>query len=278
MQCIEGTQFCAACGTPVPATSNQGEFVQSPQMQFGSEQPQVPDTSVQQQLTYQAISPPEKKNMSTGALVAIVIGIIALFGLCCTIATFGFIGFLDEIANEVNSGSMSDIRPLDVDTLGNNALQDLFDSRAHHYNFAHVDLPTSFFVDPEWIVDEFALAYGTEWQDEFVLNQWNLSGNRLSNDEFMSPDGLAVHVVEDRGLTIVVVTMPPAERVPEAIYVAMVYDREAGTSYYFTLEYSFGDSTMFCAWFANRTRQNFGEGTPAGDIDAFIDRVIEHLN
>jgi len=253
----ENAQFCAFCRNPISAANNQGEFVQQP--------PAVPPPSfAQQQLMQQAINPPEKKRMSAWGIVSIVVGVLAFLGLCCTLATFAFIGFIadevvdamDEIANVIDSD---------------------ISSRNHHYNFAHIDLPIAFFADPEGFMEELAHDYG--WQDRLMLHDiWSRTGGELSSGEVLPPDGLGFKIVEDGELIIAAVTMPPAERVPEAIYVAMVLNRETGDAHYFTLEYSFGDSTMLCAWFANRSRQNFGEGPPAGDIDAFIEEVIAHID
>ncbi|MCL2606482.1 MAG: hypothetical protein FWD93_04300, partial [Coriobacteriia bacterium] len=78
-------------------------------------------------------------------------------------------------------------------------------------------------------------------------------------------------------ITMIVITMPPAERVTEACYIAMVYDWQTEEANYFVLEYSFEGETMFCAWFSNGSRTNYGPGTPAGDKDAFIEQVVEHL-
>jgi len=248
----ENAQFCAFCRNPISAANNQGEFVQQPSA--------VPPPSfAQQQLMQQAINPPEKKGMPAWGIVSIVVGVLAFLGLCCTLATFAFIGYIaDEVADVIDE--ITDVIDSDISP------------RNHHYNFAHIDLPIAFFADPEGFMEELVHDYG--WQDGLLLHDiWYRSAGQI-----LPSDGLSFKIVEAEELIIAAVTMPPAEEVPEAIYVAMVFNFETEEAYYFTLEYSFGGATMFCAWFANRSRQNFGEGPPAGDIDAFIEEVIAHLD
>jgi len=209
---------------------------------------------------------PAKKKMPAWAIVLIALGVVLFLLMCCVITAVTASVIFDD---EQSGGRTTSSQQQQQGGL-QGEISDEF-SRAHHYDFAHVALPIEFYNDPQALLSE--LSGGDSPMLEDMWYRLAEEGGLRATQPLPS-EGLDYLMVNEGALIMAVVTMPPAEAIPEAIYVAMVYNSETGEASYYTLEKSFDNFTMFCAWHANRSRENFGEGTPDGDKAAFIDRVI----
>jgi len=249
-------QFCKGCGVSI-AASNQASQPVAP---FA---PPAPQPFVQESI-YQ----PAKRGMPTWAIILISLGAVLFLLMCCAIAAVTAAVIFDD---EQSGGRTTSSQQQQQQPGGlQGEISDEF-SRGHHYDFAHVALPIEFYNDPQALLSELS-GGDSPMLEEMWYRLAEESGLRAILP--LPSDGLDYFMVHEGALTMAVVTMPPAEAIPEAIYVAMVYNSETGEASYYTLEKSFDDFTMFCAWHANRSRENFGEGTPAGDKAAFVDMVI----
>jgi hypothetical protein len=109
-------------------------------------------------------------------------------------------------------------------------------------------------------------------------------------DEALPDDGLAATVAADGELSVLVLTLPPAEASAEAIMVAIVRQPVRRLLVfpgmqlrYFTLELGLalndelqlaGHRTVLCEWTRKGAHLNYGDG-PAVEVGAFAAAVFE---
>lgn len=98
-------------------------------------------------------------------------------------------------------------------------------------------------------------------------------------------EAVSVSPVRRGGYTAHIVTMPVPEHVTEAYFSAIVFKDDEPKDYmhpspstrYFTLEKAEPPtSPLFCEWFRDGSRQNYGEGT-APETRAFADAVFKRM-
>lgn len=134
--------------------------------------------------------------------------------------------------------------------------------REHHYNFAHVALRQIFFHDTVAFVATLSAdrldMLERLWDDVGrTLEEADQDGVRLPSEGL---GWMFWTVGEDK--TMVIVTLPPPEDMPEAYFVGLVVPQPQegigdvlGThqaiSRYFTLEYSTGDGGSHLRYFAS---------------------------
>ena len=153
----------------------------------------------------------------------------------------------------------------------------LADDRARrvHYQFAHQTLRR---IAQKYPAD-FAMFSRGLGLVQRLTNVWDAMQARFPVEERLSSEGLAVHSTADGGRTVVVVTMPPADHIGEAYFVALVI-RWASLERYITLEHSWNldDSpcTVMGEWTAE-THLNLGSG-PVADLQAFCESVEQRLD
>lgn len=155
-------------------------------------------------------------------------------------------------------------------------------SPSQRYVFAHRALPQVVHDDPE---KARTLLSGPEGAG-FLAFLWHRVGERLPPEERAPAEGLETsrHVKPD-GTVIILVTMPPPKRSPEAWFAALVFTpgprkmlffRHPPTVQYLTLELGHdvdGETrTVLCGWSKDGTHYNLGDGPPP-ESDAFLDRV-----
>jgi hypothetical protein len=111
--------------------------------------------------------------------------------------------------------------------------EDTTRARDHHYLFAHRALPQIFFGNVERLIADFK-------QDPArpLAAIWDMVGERLPEKARLEPKGLTgEYRTDEAGRTIIVVTLPAAERIPEAAFAALVVDGEK--QWYLTYERTF---------------------------------------
>jgi hypothetical protein len=153
---------------------------------------------------------------------------------------------------------------------------------SQRYVFAHRTLPQIVHDDPE---KAQKLLSGPEGPG-FLAFLWHRVGERLPEDQRSPAEGLATsrHVSPD-GTVIVLVTMPPPRRAPEAFFAAavftpgprkMLFFRHPPTVRYVTLElgHEAGGAirTVLCGWSKDGDHYNMGDGPPP-ESEAFLARV-----
>lgn len=147
--------------------------------------------------------------------------------------------------------------------------------RPHHYEFAHRALPAMAAGLGREIID-VALAGNL---DVGLHSTWTMLGKRLSPGNRLPPDGLTGTGVSLEQSDLVVITFPPAERIAEAHFAAVVISRDQTAVRYFTLELSRGESggivTSIGEW-ADGRHVHHGTG-PAPDLGAFVAALAELL-
>ncbi len=151
--------------------------------------------------------------------------------------------------------------------------------RAHHYVFAHRELP-ALAHDPRF----FPLATGAGGSN-FAIGYWDHVGARLPPAERLPPTDMALRVERRGGRTIVLVRLPAPERMTEAHLVAVVQGLPGEPDVrYFTLELGFASAepegprsrrTVLCEWTEGR-HVNYGEGPPAEEA-GFLAAVEDRL-
>src|SRR5438132_1368618 len=152
----------------------------------------------------------------------------------------------------------------------------LVDDRARrvHYQFAHQTLRR---IAQKYPADFAMFARGRGFVQR-LTNVWDAMQARFPVEERLSSEGLAAHSTADGGRTVVVVTMPPAEHIGEAYFVALVI-RWASLERYITLEHSWNldDSprTVMGEWTAEK-HLHFFSG-PVVDLQAFCESVEQRL-
>jgi hypothetical protein len=153
---------------------------------------------------------------------------------------------------------------------------------SQRYVFAHLMLPQVVHDDPE---KARALLSGPEGGG-FLAFLWHRVSERLPEEERAPPEGLrSSRHAEPNGTVIVLVTMPPPQRSPEAYFAAVVFTpgprkllffRHPPTVKYLTLElgHTMGGETrtVLCGWSKDGTHYNMGDGPPP-ESDAFLARV-----
>ncbi len=151
--------------------------------------------------------------------------------------------------------------------------------RKHHYLFAHRLLPRIFFTD----TDQLMMRLKAD-PEQAIVRFWNSVGESVSPDERLLPEGLsAEYGVRPDGVRVVLVTLPPAEVSPEAIFAALaIRGRER---WYLAYERSKDPAApdreiaLLCGWNSKGEHQNYGM---AGDysrsafnelLDAFLAKL-----
>ena len=112
--------------------------------------------------------------------------------------------------------------------------------RPHHYNFAHQALREWVFADPVGVLRAVAEGYVVD----LLQRAWTRLGEELAADDRLPPEGLGCEVRFLNGDRFCVVfRLPPPVLMPEAYFVAAVFNPE-GVDRLFTLEYS---DPFYCA-------------------------------
>ena len=152
--------------------------------------------------------------------------------------------------------------------------------RRHHYDFAHVALPS--------LVQQHRLkmlgAFVNEHATDFLHHIWQQVGAHLPQSDRLNPDGLSCSLHDCNECAIVVITLPKPTCITEAHFTAIVFAPftnviEALDSLpyrYFTLEFN-GDmqgndvGAIMCEW-REGAHYNFGGRLP-GLKDAFFEAI-----
>src|SRR5262245_54813888 len=91
--------------------------------------------------------------------------------------------------------------------------------RLHHYLFAHRTLPLLYLPNAE----KFLNLLKQEGVD-FLIYLWDAVGSGLQPSDLLPPTGLKIKIRQNpQGDSIAVITLPTAERSPEAHFVALVH-------------------------------------------------------
>jgi hypothetical protein len=159
-------------------------------------------------------------------------------------------------------------------------------ARAHHYTFAHVALRGFCESSPL----RFFGVMASDKRDEFIRHVWSMVCDQCDEREKtdLVPEDIEITCCRARGFPTVIVEMPAAKFVTEAVMVGIVLlvddDEEEPSEEilpfrYFTLEFgnTFEGSsrTVFCEW----TREghcNMGFG-PEPDVRSFIEAIGDCL-
>ena len=132
--------------------------------------------------------------------------------------------------------------------------------RPQHFFFAHYFLRELAFAEPE----EFLGLMRGPRRNVVLRRFWEKIGGDLS------PDGLSAIVVELARHDLVVVTLPPAEKVTEAIYVGIAigrpgkrffFFRRPPTVRFFTMDHG-APGTALGEWSPEGVRSGHGDGPP----------------
>lgn len=161
--------------------------------------------------------------------------------------------------------------------------------RGQHYIFAHRAIPQWAFKHP----NDFVSILMSERGQDFLIDLWNLVGQNMDGEDLVAYEGLEYSIewgAQETGF--VVVTMPPPKRMPEAHFIAVVFqpseDPEASISVRtLTLEKSISFDTeeartALCEWrFSGDDERpihaNFGDG-PEPKKDEFLKAVVNCLS
>lgn len=140
--------------------------------------------------------------------------------------------------------------------------------RAHHYAFAHRELPRAC---REFGADLVAAAAAGTLD---LVRVWNGVGDALRPDDRLPPDGLWWRHRDTPLGGAVLVGLPAPQRAAEAYYLLLLPPRTA------TLELGWdvgggGWYTVLGAWDVER-HLNFGAG-PAPDPEAFVEAAVARL-
>ena len=145
-------------------------------------------------------------------------------------------------------------------------------SRPHHYTFVHQALPTVCFGMPDKVL---TILSGTG-AHEFLEELWGKTYELVSEGERLSFAGLSCSVYPFRRGRIAIITLPRAEVVTEAHFVALVvtpgpqrflFFRSASEVQFFTLELTEEEDgkqgNVLCEWQLSpqhRFHHNYGVG------------------
>jgi hypothetical protein len=145
--------------------------------------------------------------------------------------------------------------------------------RRHHYAFAHRVLPL-IMRNPD--VDLAHLAGDLERLGGSLRATWERVGLDHAESERLPPDGLAVERRDVGDAEGLLVTLPPARHVAEAIFVLVAPLDPPGARRYVTLEAGWDvvhrrPYTVLGEW-SDRGHLNLGDGPPA-EGDAFVAAV-----
>lgn len=167
-------------------------------------------------------------------------------------------------------------RPVAAGPVATGLVLEAGDPRPHHYTFAHQFLPAMARSDPA-----AALALVIDPEDTIVRDCWAWVGSKLDPGDRLEPAGLATSFDDRGGWRLGLVTLPPARRMPEAIYVGLAFDpSRPGSVRVVTLELSQdfaagAASTILAEWTGEAeslSHLNLGPG-PAAEPGAFLDAV-----
>src|SRR5438132_6047455 len=146
--------------------------------------------------------------------------------------------------------------------------------RRVHYQFAHQTLRHIAQKHPA----DFAMFSRRLGFVQGLKSVWNAVQEQFPVEERLSSEGLAAQSTVDGERTVVVVTMPPAEHIGEAYFVALAI-RGASLERFITLEHSWNldDSprTVMGEWTAEK-HLHFFSG-PVADLQAFCESVEQRL-
>jgi hypothetical protein len=154
--------------------------------------------------------------------------------------------------------------------------------RPHHYQFAHRFLPALFFGNPERFLTTMSGSNGLD----FLRFQWKNLEQYIEAP--LSSVGLDYQTRRlDDGTTLVIVTLPPPQKVTEAYYTASVYrpaeGQTAALTRYFTLEYGIDlipdqpKRMVLGEWTRDPQHLNYGNHF-ASDVIAFFRLVCTKLD
>jgi hypothetical protein len=144
--------------------------------------------------------------------------------------------------------------------------------RPQHYLFAHRLLP-EVMLGSKTALEAFRISIEDGQADRALEALWGGAGKAVHAESGITttiPGGPPTAKAIDNG---VLVTMPPALGITEAIYVAIV--EHDGTVRYFTLEKSVA-SPRLCEWMEDHAHVNFGD-VEASDEGAFLAAVRARL-
>lgn len=149
--------------------------------------------------------------------------------------------------------------------------------RTHHYLFVHRAMPRILFsrrTDPSRIAAANAL-------DRALLETWTEVGDALPESERLAPDGLHSELVTLGDIQAVLITLPTAQHVTEAHFIALAPTNPPRKRRYIVLEFSLDSETnqpvtVLGEWRRNRHHANYGRGpVPSGEL--FLQRVQQLL-
>ena len=157
--------------------------------------------------------------------------------------------------------------------------------RDQHYLFAHRILPAIARRSPGQILEDLS---DPEDADEVLRLIWDIPAEDLAGRDIVESEGLRAVVRRFEAYRIGIVKLPPALKMTEAYFVALVFGSapneegaiEPALSRYIALERTFDSdegevSTVLGEW-AEDSHLNYGAG-PAPELDLFFERVCEML-
>lgn len=159
--------------------------------------------------------------------------------------------------------------------------------RPHHYEFAHRFLPGVSFGGAAG--SGLLLVLASDHEGEVLRRYWSAAAEQLPAELHMPPHGLKGTFVEvDEQLSLAVLQLPPARRVPEALFLAGVYVTGQGGLPFrrlLTLELTLSQharrpSTMLCEWAPGPDRLvhvNWGFEGPWADSRELFVRAVRDL-
>jgi hypothetical protein len=155
------------------------------------------------------------------------------------------------------------------------------DPNPQHYTFAHRVLPFLFFNDPELFMTIMSSPKGMD----FLRVQWNTLAKQFPTATPSDSLNYQMRGLDD-GTKIIIITMPPPQKVTETYFNAVVYrpasDAAPLVSRYFTLEYGMSfmpdapKRMVLGEWTNQQEHINYGDN-PAVDEIAFLKVVCEKL-
>ena len=121
----------------------------------------------------------------------------------------------------------------------------------------------------------------------FLEHCWQRTGEKVEPGLSLVADGLGYTLRElPQGWVVVVITLPPPQRIAEAYFVALLYQPAAATSTtrVFTLEQGLSSplatdstpTTILCEWANDSTHYNMGP-TQATDVETFLASLTPFL-
>ena len=173
-------------------------------------------------------------------------------------------------------------------------IEDLPESRPHHYIFAHRVLPRLTLAKGEGNI--LGLLFSSQAR-EVLLELWSHIGEDLEESERLEAEGLDIQIEHFPGRRLVaLITLPHPRGMVEAFYVSIVVDPPGKRFFflkkpprvrYFTLENSFNiedgtPRTIFCSWVIDKkgdsNHLNYGDGPAPGHTPylRFLKEFLEH--